>query len=86
MWTWNDGMKYEYDNWRVGEPNNWKGRDEDCAMINLFGYKEWFDNPCDESLHYICQRPIGAKPDFGVLTVDNGAPEYSTDSQQAQAR
>jgi hypothetical protein len=86
LWMWKDGTGYEYNNWRVGEPNNFKGRDEDCAMINLLGIKEWFDYSCAESLNYICQRPIGATPDHGILTVDNGAPEYSTAEERAQAR
>jgi len=86
MWTWTDGTEYEYDNWRPGEPNNYVGRDEDCAMINLWGLKQWFDSSCASSLHYICQRPVGATPDHGILTIDDGAPEYATDAERTRAR
>jgi len=77
-WTWTDDTEYQYNNWKAGEPNNYGGRDEDCAMINLWGVRQWFDASCDSSLYYICKRPKGALPDHGIFSVDNGAPEYAT--------
>jgi len=53
-WMWTDDTPYEYANWASGEPNNWEGTDEDCAMLNLWGHKKWFDAACDSTFRFIC--------------------------------
>ena len=55
--TWSDGTKYEYKNWKANEPNNY-GTGEDCGMIY---YKsaysgKWNDNECKKKLHFICEN------------------------------
>ena len=54
QWEWTDGTPYEYDNWRPGEPNNWAGNDEDCAIVNYNRTHKWFDASCSAAFRYIC--------------------------------
>ena len=37
VWFWSDGSSFDFSNWAVGEPNNWRGRREPCIMMNWGG-------------------------------------------------
>ena len=83
MWT--DHTSYGFDNWKINEPNNAGKRDEDCAIINLWGEHEWFDAPCDSQNRFICQREKGATGEPGILTVDDFHAEMSTEEERETA-
>jgi len=64
---WVDGTPLEghYQNWYIGEPNNYRGRREDCA--NVYGKQAgagkagaWNDLPCGHggSSGLLCQKTI----------------------------
>ena len=56
-WEWIDSSTVDYINWRSGEPNNWNGKDEDCAAIGYSNGDQWVDAPCDWAIKFVCMNP-----------------------------
>lgn len=59
-WAWSDGSPFDYQNWNVGEPNNYEN-DEDCLEIHhssTYG-KDWNDEWCSDKLNFVCKMNIG---------------------------
>jgi hypothetical protein len=53
-WVWEDGSPVGYTNWNSNEPND-SGSGEDCGQINRYSDGTWNDEPCANSLPYICE-------------------------------
>ena len=41
--------------WNPGEPNDYRGGDENCAVMGFFGSKKWFDAPCEMRSACVCE-------------------------------
>ena len=52
---WTDGSRPGYTNWKIGQPNNWKG-EEDCGFI-LSNREKWNDVKCYSDLIpvFVCE-------------------------------
>ncbi|XP_036308275.1 C-type lectin domain family 10 member A isoform X2 [Pipistrellus kuhlii] len=61
-WKWVDGTDYRnsYKNWGAGQPNNWKGNeddaDEDCAEVREDG--RWNDDDCQRVQQWACELKL----------------------------
>ncbi|XP_051763536.1 hepatic lectin-like [Ctenopharyngodon idella] len=54
-WKWVDGSTLTSGFWASGEPNSYKGKDEDCALSHSSG---WADFPCNDHFLIICEKKI----------------------------
>jgi hypothetical protein len=54
LWVWEDGSRVSYTNWNASEPND-SGSGEDCGQINRYSDGTWNDEPCGNSLPYVCE-------------------------------
>merc|ERR1719399_2425893 len=69
-WVWVSGTAVSYTNWASGEPNNYRGVDENCVgMVSnrskwIIGRNRWNDWPCSHQFPYICE--------FSTTTCGNG--------------
>ncbi|XP_043911603.1 lectin-like [Protopterus annectens] len=54
---WSDGSEWNYENWAIGEPNNFNGRREACFQFLFGANKQWNDEPCSGSFPFICKAP-----------------------------
>ena len=50
--VWTDGSALDFENWELGEPNNWRGT-EDCVQVNTLS-GNWNDKGCYHDYDYIC--------------------------------
>ena len=53
-WEWEDGTPSGYENWGGGEPND-TGAGEDCGQLNRYTDGGWNDEPCANSLPFVCE-------------------------------
>ena len=54
-WRWEtSGSRLNYTYWGPGEPNSYRGADEDCLAMSSYG-RRWNDYPCDLGAYYICE-------------------------------
>ncbi|KAJ8040011.1 Brevican core protein [Holothuria leucospilota] len=62
IWQWYNASA-GYANWQSGEPNSYRGKDEDCGMITFKDGDNavWWDGPCDWTLNFICESDIEIK-------------------------
>ncbi|CAH1796015.1 unnamed protein product [Owenia fusiformis] len=76
MYEWVDGQPVLYTKWNVGEPNNWRGRHEEC----VFMYKDtgatrhgrWNDELCDRKWSTVCQTSKKVLPPGLTLPPEPG--------------
>ena len=54
VWEWEDGTPSGYENWGGGEPND-TGAGEDCGQLNRYTDGGWNDEPCANSLPFVCE-------------------------------
>uniref|UniRef100_A0A9J7XKU7 C-type lectin domain-containing protein n=1 Tax=Cyprinus carpio carpio TaxID=630221 RepID=A0A9J7XKU7_CYPCA len=54
-WKWVDGSTLTSEFWASGEPNSYRGKEEDCAINRSSG---WADFPCDETYKWICEKSV----------------------------
>uniref|UniRef100_A0A3B5REW9 C-type lectin domain-containing protein n=1 Tax=Xiphophorus maculatus TaxID=8083 RepID=A0A3B5REW9_XIPMA len=56
-WKWVDGTALTQSYWRFGEPNHFKGRNEDCVEIQNFdSERNWNDAQCANDNYWICEK------------------------------
>uniref|UniRef100_A0A3B3UV56 C-type lectin domain-containing protein n=1 Tax=Poecilia latipinna TaxID=48699 RepID=A0A3B3UV56_9TELE len=54
---WVDGTALTRSCWRFGEPNQFKGRNEDCVEIQNFdSERSWNDAQCANENYWICEK------------------------------
>ena len=59
-WIFPSGKSATYFNWNSGEPNNYKGRNEDCTMMYSSNHqtvsvrKRWNDATCSDTYRFVC--------------------------------
>ncbi|XP_065107450.1 ladderlectin-like [Paramisgurnus dabryanus] len=58
QWLWTDGSQFDFTNWCPKEPNNYQGVPENCLEISWNGQRCWNDQPCTDSMGYICAQPL----------------------------
>ena len=65
-WLWVTGEPWDFENWDVGEPNNFGGNEEDC--VELYSTGVWNDatNSSGRSC-YIAEYPAGPIPEPSIL-------------------
>ena len=49
------GCTSTYRDWTPGEPNQYGGYEEDCAMLFAWGIDQWVDHPCEPELRCLCE-------------------------------
>ena len=56
-WLWVDGSSADYTNWNRGEPNNYGGKQEDCAEMYSTSSPagKWNDESCGVNNYYVCE-------------------------------
>ncbi|KAJ7376121.1 C-type lectin domain 19 member A [Desmophyllum pertusum] len=55
MWSWIDGSRYRYQNWKEGQ--HYDGKDEQCGiMYQRYDWEGGMDDNCYKPLGYICKR------------------------------
>ena len=43
--------------WRIGEPNDYAGREQCAGMTKYYGDFEFQDEPCIGNFNFICEKP-----------------------------
>lgn len=56
VFVWNDGSPILFGNWGPAQPDRFPG--PDCIQKRSTEGRAWFDQPCDNSWLYICERAI----------------------------
>uniref|UniRef100_A0A668UGT8 C-type lectin domain-containing protein n=1 Tax=Oreochromis aureus TaxID=47969 RepID=A0A668UGT8_OREAU len=58
VWKWVDETPLTASFWYSGEPNNFKGRNEDCVVINHYYSNEnnWNDAVCENEYSWLCEK------------------------------
>ncbi|XP_018012021.1 macrophage mannose receptor 1 [Hyalella azteca] len=56
---WADGQPFDFQNWAVGEPNNYYSQ-ESCVSLYPHNFGYWNDDNCGNAHGFICKKPIGA--------------------------
>ncbi|MBN3292990.1 LECA protein, partial [Polypterus senegalus] len=54
-WKWIDGSKWDYSNWKPGEPNNSRNK-ERCLQMMSIG--QWNDANCAVQMPFVCMKKI----------------------------
>ncbi|XP_077993136.1 lymphocyte antigen 75-like [Glandiceps talaboti] len=55
IYEWSDGTMLQYENWEVGEPNDFNG-EEECVNIYAHSDGTWNDINCGDKLPFICKK------------------------------
>ncbi|XP_026215280.1 CD209 antigen-like protein E [Anabas testudineus] len=59
VWKWVDGTVLTTSFWSSGEPNNYKGRNEDCGEIWYYNREQsWNDAECENENFWICEKKL----------------------------
>lgn len=80
MWSWIDGSRYRYQNWKEGQ--HYDGKDEQCGiMYQQYDWGRWDDDNCYKPLGYICKRHRTRKSDQPKNNKNEkrGCPNISTE-------
>jgi len=59
IWKWQGRIETEIsvEDWRSGEPNDFKGVSQDClALFEQDKNLQWDDGTCYKSLYFICEK------------------------------
>ena len=51
------GQEPSYANWKLGQPNNAEPG-QDCAKVHMEENNYWFDDVCDNSHYFVCEKGI----------------------------
>ncbi|XP_072174350.1 macrophage mannose receptor 1-like [Diadema setosum] len=52
---WDDATPVDFSEWNHNEPNNYRGRAEDC--VEMYSNSYWNDGLCDNNRAAVCKRP-----------------------------
>ncbi|CAB4028580.1 Hypothetical predicted protein, partial [Paramuricea clavata] len=54
------GVSVSYKNWDTGEPNNYRGKEEDCVEMYAISDKagKWNDELCSYNRRYVCELAV----------------------------
>ncbi|XP_013381710.1 C-type lectin domain family 4 member K [Lingula anatina] len=55
VWKWTTGQQLTYTKWNNGEPNSYKGMEEDCILMMVNAGGAWNDDSCDKSYSFVCK-------------------------------
>lgn len=55
LWAGENGGFVEFTDWLPGEPNQFRGRNEDCIVIESSPEYGWNDSMCKVENNYICE-------------------------------
>jgi len=55
-WTWTDSRRWDYTEWKKGEPNNAGGNELCLEDLYENGWVGWNDRPCSEIRRFVCKR------------------------------
>jgi len=55
-WTWTDSRRWDYTEWKEGEPNNAGGTEHCLEDLYENGWVGWNDRPCSEIRRFVCKR------------------------------
>ena len=58
--NWASGCTSSYRNWQPGDPNDYGGGDENCAMVGWSGTTTWYDAPCGMRASCVCELTLDA--------------------------
>uniref|UniRef100_A0A8C7WXV5 C-type lectin domain-containing protein n=1 Tax=Oryzias sinensis TaxID=183150 RepID=A0A8C7WXV5_9TELE len=59
-WIWQDGTPLRTSFWYPGEPNNFRGTEEDCAETKYYDYENsWNDVECTNANFWMCEKKTG---------------------------
>ncbi|XP_062283485.1 macrophage mannose receptor 1-like [Scomber scombrus] len=72
-WKWSDGSNSSFRYWASGEPNNYRGKEEDCVAMNFNRSGLWEDWTCDQNKPFICYEEIVPKHKMRVSVKMNSA-------------
>ncbi|XP_060067062.1 perlucin-like protein [Ylistrum balloti] len=59
IWSWNPNtgeINRDCRDWAHGEPNSWRGLEQDCALMWASRGYSWDDEQCHLPKEYICER------------------------------
>ncbi|XP_067467947.1 lactose-binding lectin l-2-like [Thunnus thynnus] len=57
-WMWSDGSAVNFVFWDIGQPDNYRGR-ENCAHKNFGNQLKWNDRQCSDTIPFVCvSRPF----------------------------
>ena len=76
--VWEDNSPFNYTHWAKTQPNNLDGK-HFCASLlqspnlNEVGY--WYDDPCADKYHLICQTYLKESSDSHIVTVSTVTPK-----------
>ncbi|XP_059188379.1 lactose-binding lectin l-2-like [Centropristis striata] len=56
-WKWSDGSNSSSRYWVTGQPDNWNGMTQDCAVADFSSSGGWWDENCDLKHPFICSSP-----------------------------
>ncbi|KAG7223713.1 hypothetical protein INR49_015440 [Caranx melampygus] len=58
-WKWVDGSPLNQSYWASGEPNNYRGKGENCVQIKLYNEENsWNDKICENLNFWICEKML----------------------------
>jgi hypothetical protein len=52
--VWSDGSPFTFANWETGEPNQFRGSEEDCVAMYGNDGNKWNDFPCSSQFKAFC--------------------------------
>lgn len=77
---WTDKTKFNYTFWSSGQPNNLENKHYCASMLfttNAAEIGKWYDDPCTDKYHVICQQKIKFSKTYSVQAIKTSFNETS---------